>query len=229
MEKEYDGTSSAAATSGPVALFPAQGDTGIIEGDKAHVQVTGSVTGTFYRSKAAYDNAPTPADKKKVEVKEVGKNYYVTLNYSSLALTDDGSGVAQNYDFNVNASGSASSEHGMITPRNIKLSLTQKTNLDKTYDGTTNIVNPAYAPQNNITDNLAAQQMTIPTISMDKVQVEYGSAGVAYDNKNASTTANDRKVNYTGMTLSGDDRKNYRLVDDNGNYQIGRASCRERV
>ena len=214
VEKEYDKTSSAAATSGPVALFQAHGDTGVIEGDKAHVQVTGNVTGTFYRSKAAYD--ALGSDKTAAEVKEVGKNYYVTLTYNSLALTDDGSGVAQNYDFNVHTSGSASSEHGMITPRNIKLNLTQKTNLGKTYDGTTNIANNAYTPQNNITDNLAAQKTAIPKISMDKVQVEYGGAAVAYDNKNASTTANDRKVNYTGMTLSGSDRKNYRLVDENG-------------
>lgn len=214
VEKEYDKTSNAAATSGPVALFQAHGDTGVIEGDKAHVRVTGNVTGTFYRSKAAYD--ALGSDKTAAEVEEVGKNYYVTLTYNSLALTDDGSGVAQNYDFNVAASGSASSEHGMITPRNIKLNLTQKTNLGKTYDGTTNIANNAYTPQNNITDNFAAQKMAIPTISMDKVQVEYGGAAVAYDNKNASTTANDRKVNYTGMTLSGSDRKNYRLVDENG-------------
>ena len=214
VEKEYDKTSNAAATSGPVALFQAHGDTGVIEGDKAHVQVTGTVTGTFYRSKAAYD--ALGSDKTAAEVKEVGKNYYVTLTYNSLALTDDGSGVAQNYDFNVAASGSASSEHGMITPRNIKLNLTQKTNLGKTYDGTTNIANNAYTPQNNITDNLAAQKTAIPTISGDDVQVEYDGAVVAYDNKNASTTANDRKVNYTGMTLSGSDRKNYRLVDENG-------------
>lgn len=214
VEKEYDKTSSAAATSGPVALFQAHGDTGVIEGDKAHVQVTGNVTGTFYRSKAAYD--ALGSDKTAAEVKEVGKNYYVTLTYNSLALTDDGSGVAQNYDFNVAASGSASSEHGMITPRNIKLNLTQKTNLDKTYDGTTNIANNAYTPQNNITDNLAAQKTAIPKISGDDVQVEYDGAVVAYDNKNASTTANDRKVNYMGMTLSGSDRKNYRLVDENG-------------
>lgn len=216
VEKEYDGTSNAAATSGPVSLFPAHGDTGVVEGDKAHVQVTGTVTGTFYRSKAEYDAATTPDDKKKVEVKEVGKDYYVTLNYSGLTLTDDGSGVAQNYDFNVAASGSAESEHGIITPRNIKLSLTQKTNLDKTYDGTTTIVNNAYSPANNITDNLATQKTTIPTINLDNVNVEYGGAAVAYDNKNASTAANDRKVNYTGITLSGSDRKNYRLVDENG-------------
>ena len=214
VEKEYDKTSNAAATSGPVALFQAHGDTGVIEGDKAHVQVTGNVTGTFYRSKAAYD--ALGSDKTAAEVKEVGKNYYVTLTYNSLALTDDGSGVAQNYDFNVHTSGSASSEHGMITPRNIKLNLTQKTNLDKTYDGTTNIANNAYTPQNNITDNFAAQKAAIPTISGDDVQVEYDGAVVAYDNKNASTTANDRKVNYMGMTLSGSDRKNYRLVDENG-------------
>ena len=214
VEKEYDKTSNAAATSGPVALFQAHGDTGVIEGDKAHVQVTGNVTGTFYRSRAAYD--ALGSDKTAAEVKEVGKNYYVTLTYNSLALTDDGSGVAQNYDFNVAASGSASSEHGMITPRNIKLNLTQKTNLDKTYDGTTNIANNAYTPQNNITDNFAAQKAAIPTISGDDVQVEYDGAVVAYDNKNASTAANDRKVNYTGMTLSGSDRKNYRLVDENG-------------
>ena len=216
VEKEYDGTSNAAATSGPVSLFAAHGDTGVVEGDKAHVQVTGTVTGTFYRSKTEYKAATTPGDKKKVEVKDVGKNYYVTLNYSGLTLTDDGSGVAQNYDFNVAASGSAESEHGTITPRNIKLSLTQKTNLDKTYDGTTTIVNNAYSPASNITDNLAAQKTTIPTINSDKVNVEYGGAAVAYDNKNASTAANDRKVNYTGITLSGSDRKNYRLVDENG-------------
>lgn len=215
VEKEYDGTSNAAATSGPVSLFPAHGDTGVIEGDKDHVQVTGNVTGTFYRSKAAYNNALTPADKKKVEVKDVGKNYYVTLNYSGLTLTDDGSGVAQNYDFNVAASGSAESEHGTITPRNIKLSLTQKTNLDKTYDGTTNIVNNAYSPANNITDDSSTKIVTIAGIK-DNVTVGYGGAAVAYDNKNASTAANDRKVNYTGMTLSGSDRKNYRLVDENG-------------
>lgn len=214
VEKEYDGTSNAAATSGPVSLFPAHGDTGVVEGDKAHVQVTGTVTGTFYRSKAAYD--ALGSDKTAAEVKDVGKNYYVTLNYSGLTLTDDGSGVAQNYDFNVAASGSAESEHGIITPRNIKLSLTQKTNLDKTYDGTTTIVNNAYSPANNITDNLAAQKTTIPTINSDKVNIEYGGAAVAYDNKNASTAANDRKVNYTGITLSGSDRKNYRLVDENG-------------
>lgn len=215
VEKEYDGTSNAAATSGPVSLFPAHGDTGVVEGDKAHVQVTGTVTGTFYRSKAAYKAATTPGDKKKVEVKDVGKNYYVTLNYSGLTLTDDGSGVAQNYDFNVAASGSAESEHGTITPRNIKLSLTQKTNLDKTYDGTTNIVNNAYSPANNITDDSSTKIVTIAGVK-DKVNIEYGGAAVAYDNKNASTAANDRKVNYTGITLSGSDRKNYRLVDENG-------------
>ena len=214
VEKEYDGTSNAAATSGPVSLFPAHGDTGVIEGDKAHVRVTGSVTGKFYRSRAEYD--ALGSDKTAAEVKEVGKDYYVTLNYSGLTLADDGSGVAQNYDLNVHTSGSASSEHGMITPRNIKLSLTQKTNLDKTYDGTTTIVNNAYSPASNITDNLAAQKTTIPTINADKVNVEYGGAAVAYDNKNASTAANDRKVNYTGITLSGSDRKNYRLVDENG-------------
>ena len=210
VEKEYDGTSDAAAASGPVIMFPAQGNTGVIEEDKAHVQVTGTVTGTFYRSRAAYD--ALGSDKTAAKVTEVGKNYYVTLNYSNLALTDDGSGVAQNYDFNIHTTNpTASSEHGMITPRNIKLNLTQKTNLGKTYDGTTNIVNPAYAPQNNIADNLLTQK-----ISGDKVKVEYGGAAVAYDNKNASTAANDRKVNYTGMTLSGSDRKNYRLVDENG-------------
>ncbi len=215
VEKEYDGTSNAAATSGPVSLFPAHGDTGVVEGDKAHVQVTGTVTGTFYRSKVEYDAATTPDDKKKVEVKEVGKDYYVTLNYSGLTLIDDGSGVAQNYDFNVAASGSAESEHGTITPRNIKLSLTQKTNLDKTYDGTTNIVNNAYSPASNITDDSSAKIVTIVGIK-DDVTVGYGGAAVAYDNKNASTAANDRKVNYTGITLSGSDRKNYRLVDENG-------------
>ena len=210
VEKEYDGTSDAAAASGPVIMFPAQGNTGVIEEDKAHVRVTGTVTGTFYRSRAAYD--ALGSDKTAAKVTEVGKNYYVTLNYSNLALTDDGSGVAQNYDFNIHTTNpTASSEHGMITPRNIKLNLTQKTNLGKTYDGTTNIVNPAYAPQNNIADNLLTQK-----ISGDKVKVEYGGAAVAYDNKNASTAANDRKVNYTGMTLSGSDRKNYRLVDENG-------------
>lgn len=210
VEKEYDGTSDAAAASGPVIMFPAQGNTGVIEEDKVHVRVTGTVTGTFYRSKAAYD--ALGSDKTAAKVTEVGKNYYVTLNYSNLALTDDGSGVAQNYDFNIHTTNpTASSEHGMITPRNIKLNLTQKTNLDKTYDGTTNIANNAYAPQNNIADNLLTQK-----ISGDKVKVEYGGAVVAYDNKNASTTANDRKVNYTRMTLSGSDRKNYRLVDENG-------------
>lgn len=215
VEKEYDGTSNAAATSGPVALFSAHGNTGILEEDKAHVQVTGTVTGTFYRSKAEYLAATTPDDKKKVEVKDVGKDYYVTLNYNGLTLTDDGTGVAKNYDFNVNASGSAQSEHGIITPRNIKLSLTQKTNLDKTYDGTTNIVNHAYLPANNITDDSSTKIVTIDGIK-DNVTVGYGGAAVAYDNKNASTAANDRKVNYTGMTLSGSDRKNYRLVDENG-------------
>lgn len=215
VEKEYDGTSNAAATSGPVALFSAHGDTGILEEDKAHVQVTGTVTGTFYRSKAEYLAATTPDDKKKVEVKDVGKDYYVTLNYNGLTLTDDGTGVAKNYDFNVNASGSAQSEHGIITPRNIKLSLTQKTNLDKTYDGTTNIVNHAYLPANNITDDSSTKIVTIAGIK-DNVTVGYGGAVVAYDNKNASTAANDRKVNYTGITLSGSDRKNYRLVDENG-------------
>ncbi len=213
VEKEYDGTSNAAATSGPVSLFTAHGDTGVVEGDKAHVQVTGTVTGTFYRSRAAYD--ALGSDKTAAEVKEVGKDYYVTLNYSGLTLTDDGSGVAQNYDFNVAASGSAESEHGTITPRNIKLSLTQKTNLNKTYDGTTDIVNNAYSPANNITDDSSAKIVTIIGVK-DKVNVEYGGAAVAYDNKNASTAANDRKVNYTGIKLSGNDRKNYRLVDENG-------------
>ncbi|MFC2342789.1 MAG: YDG domain-containing protein [Negativicutes bacterium] len=208
FEKEYDKTSNAAATGGATELANAHGDTGVVAKDKAHLSVTGNVTGKFYQSKAAYEAA---ADKTTVEVHNVGKEYYVTLTFDHLSLHDDGSNLAQNYEFEASASGTAESEHGMITPRNITMGLQTETDLNKTYDGT-DAVKPAYSGPNNmrVTDT--------PTkiLAGDSVTVNTADVQAKYDNKNASTTANDRKVNYTGMTLSGSDRKNYRLVDENG-------------
>ena len=105
-----------------------------------------------------------------------------TVNYTAITLTGD---EAANYSIADTATGA-----GTITAKGITVSFAD---ISKTYDGTTNATAGAGTLEG------------VESVDDGKVDV---TASAAYDDKNAG----DRTVNYTAITLTGDEAANYSIA-----------------
>lgn len=205
VAKEYDGTANV-NYAGKLTI-PATGDAGVIAGDE--VNITGSITGTYYKSKELYEAArPDPTKLKEAESADAGTNKYAVVNFNSVALSN------KNYKLNV-SSGPQTSTKGKITPKKITIT-NPMTGPTKVYDGTTNL-------PTGWDSTLRYEESAVIADDAGKVTLSHGGAAPSYASANAGT----QDFTYSGIRLAGDKAYNYQLVDSKGNvvyYQGSSAS-----
>lgn len=136
------------------------------------------------------------------EGKDKGKG--LTVNYGlTLTLPDFTSTGYRNYDMTAAEAAklqTLSTHTGIITPKTLTPTVNSLTDQDKTYDGTR---------------DAATTNISVTGIERVDTDVVKPFIVARYDNKNASSTAGDRKVSYT-VSLTGKDKGNYVLAAPDG-------------
>ncbi|MGP1366390.1 MAG: YDG domain-containing protein [Schwartzia sp. (in: firmicutes)] len=205
VAKEYDGT--AKVNYAGKLTIPATGDSGVIAGDE--VNITGSITGTYYKSKELYEAAGGDSVKQKAaESADAGTNKYAVVNFNSVTLSN------KNYKLNV-SSGPQTSTKGKITPKKITIT-NPMTGPTKVYDGTTNL-------PTGWDSTLRYEESAVIADDAGKVTLSHSGSAPSYASANAGT----QDFTYSGIRLAGDKAYNYQLVDSKGNvvyYQGSSAS-----
>lgn len=195
LAKEYDGNANV-NYAGKLTI-PAAGDSGVIAGDE--VNITGSITGKYYKSKALYEAAGTdPMKLKEAESSDAGTNKYAVVDFNSVTLSN------KNYKLNV-SSGPQTSTKGVITPRRVKIT-NPTTGPTKVYDGTTNL-------PTGWDSTLRYDKSAIIADDAGKVGFSHSGSAPSYASANAGT----QDFTYSGLKLTGEAAYNYQLVDSKGN------------
>ncbi len=203
LSKVYDGGAVVVANTSAKDLFTASvGEAGLVAGDA--VELDGVVVkGGFYADSNYQTESPN-----------VGTGKYVKLVFDGLygkKLTGDD---AKNYDFtnNLGSDNTLTSNNGVITPRGILVNLKKSSGIDKVYDGTKDVTDSGAAAaiydanDANPTGNLVFQKtstnagMGILNADANYLDLDYADT-VAYDSQNASSSENDRKIDYNGLKL----------------------------
>lgn len=207
MSKQYDGTTD--VTEEAVAsLFAGSSSDGLIPGDNtASLDTTGL--------KASYDK------------KDVGAGRIVTikggLTLDAPKQTDTG---YANYKLSqtsltIGSDTNPATVKGIITQRDLHVGLKDSNGVNKEYDGNAAIKDAMNADlfqlteSDLVTDGTTGQQEKVSLGLMSNAAGTYVDRLSAGDQENKN--AGKHSVRYTGLTLSGDDAANYRLVDADGN------------
>lgn len=151
-------------------------------------------TVSYTLGSAAYDN------------KNVGQDHQLNYTVKSFDGLKNADG-SDNHNYSLtNLAANArytSNAENVITPKLLKAHLAKTTDVDKTYDGTTDV--------KNAESNLVIDQ---GILSNETDKVTFGLDSSAYDDENASEKANDRTLTYT-VKLDGNTNGNYTLDLDN--------------
>lgn len=182
-----------------------------------------------------------------------GSGDYATVKLQ--AKTVDGDGitpeqaakaqiVVRNYELSTESAAALNGVYtnkGTINQRKVKVELKNNTGIDKTYDGTTAVLD-AYNGVSNITATSLADDDSTKDIKDSSVisalfgnekengKVAFGTITTAYNNPNVNLiqdpnypndttkkTEGTRTVTYSGIVLTGNASNNYLLVDAQGN------------
>ncbi|SDG90509.1 filamentous hemagglutinin family N-terminal domain-containing protein [Selenomonas sp. WCT3] len=230
VEKDYDG--SASANNAFKSLISGSGttSTGILAADADNVTVEFSGNVSFVDGNGQADSS-------------VGTNKDVKFEDGgfSLSYSDDAAGRAaeNNYVLESNFQGGQTlSGVGTINQAKLVIDFASGygTGINKTYDGTADVVNETDANNNITKQNLpTADMFTLTGIITHKdannkdqgedVRIDLGSATANYINSDGSTTKNagDHAVRYGGLKLTGTAAQNYRLVNADGDVLYSEA------
>ena len=195
INKEYDGTKDATAALN--AALTAGGSSVSAVGLLANDSV--SVTGIT----ATYND------------KNVGTNKTITFG-GTPTLTGTS---ANNYDL-VASSLSGVQGSGSITPRSIYIKLLQTTGFNKTYDGDTTVTASAAAAATNVTiDTTKGTNHNFVTngTTTEDAAIDTSNVAINYNDKHAGS----KTIDYTNITLTGNDKGNYQLVVENAASATG--------
>ncbi|SFT56901.1 filamentous hemagglutinin family N-terminal domain-containing protein [Selenomonas sp. GACV-9] len=217
-DKVYDGNVSAnaalqAALLGTsIDVSTSDSDTGLVSTDVGKVALN---TNAF---SAAYRNADNSADNA-----DVGNDKPINISITDAAnLLQAGADGNESANYTLDTSGLTNGVRGNITPRKVYVKLEQATGIDKTYDGSTDIVNPdnsaAYSPENNVVIDTSAGRENNQFLGTG-TYLQRGAA--SYDKKNAGARTVSYAVGLTDAAKSSYDssKYNYQLIGIAANGQ----------
>lgn len=217
ITKQYDGKSDASDAFKNLFSGNSTTTTGILDVDKAAVKVEFSGSAYFVDS----------AGKKDASVGK-GKDIEFGSN-SSISLVFNGDSAKNNYILDTAGTSFTSVRKltgvGTITQKDLVIGFnssfyTGGTSINKTYDGETTA---AAATDTAFTlDGIVTPK---DTNTEDKVSVDITSAKANYIDSTGMATKNagSHAVRYNGLKLTGDNAKNYRLVNANGDVIYSEA------
>lgn len=221
IKKQYDGSSDASEALKNLFNGNSTTTSGILDVDKKAVTVDFSGTASFVNS----SNQPDAS---------VGKEKDVVVDAGSkitIAFSDDTAGAAAKNNYILKTSGDTWTEgktfkkKGTITQKDLVIGFDSSfysggTAINKTYDGATTA---AAATDNTFT--LTGIVTPEGTTTQDKVSIDISSAEANYIDSTGTATKNagTHAVRYNGLKLTGDNAKNYRLVDANGDVLYSEA------
>lgn len=207
MSKQYDGTTK--VTKEAVAsLFAGSSSDGLIPGDNtASLDTTGLTAsydkkdvgaGRIVRIKGGLSlNAPKQAD-----------TGYANYKLSQTSLT-------------IGSDTNPATVKGIITQRDLHVGLKDSNGVNKEYDGNAAIKDAMNADLFQLTESDLVTDGTTGKQEKVSLGLTGNAAGTYVDRSSAgdqeNKNAGKHSVRYTGLTLSGDDAANYRLVDADGN------------
>lgn len=230
VEKDYDGSASANNAFKSLISGSSTTSTGILAADADNVTVEFSGNVSFVDGNGQADSS-------------VGTNKDVKFEDGgfSLSCSNDAAGRAaeNNYVLESNFQGGQTlSGVGTINQAKLVIGFASGygTGINKTYDGTADVVNETDANNNITKQNLpTADMFTLTGIITHKdannkdqgedVRIDLGSATANYINSDGSTTKNagDHAVRYGGLKLTGTAAQNYRLVNADGDVLYSEA------
>lgn len=221
ITKQYDGKSDASEALKNLFSGNSTTTSGILDVDKDAVTVAFSGSASFVDSNGNADAS-------------VGKGKDIKFGSNSsidLAFADNSAGNAAKNNYILNTagtnftSGTTLTGVGTITQKDLVIGFNSSfysggTAINKTYDGTTTAA--------AVTDNtFTLTGIVTPEGSnnKDKVSVDSSSATADYIDGTGTATKNagTHAVRYNGLKLTGDNAKNYRLVDANGDVLYSEA------
>lgn len=221
ITKQYDGKSDASEALKNLFSGNSTTTSGILDVDKDAVTVAFSGSASFVDSNGNADAS-------------VGKGKDIKFGSNSsidLAFADNSAGNAARNNYILNTAGMVFTSDttltgvGTITQKDLVIGFNSSfysggTAINKTYDGTTTAA--------AVTDNtFTLTGIVTPEGSnnKDKVSVDSSSATADYIDGTGTATKNagTHAVRYNGLKLTGDNAKNYRLVDANGDVLYSEA------
>ncbi len=221
ITKQYDGKADASEAFKNLFSGNSTTTSGILDVDKDAVTVAFSGSASFVDSNGNADAS-------------VGKGKDIKFGSNSsidLAFADNSAGNAAKNNYILNTagtnftSGTTLTGVGTITQKDLVIGFDSSfysggTAINKTYDGTTTAA--------AVTDNtFTLTGIVTPEGSnnKDKVSVDSSSATADYIDGTGTATKNagTHAVRYNGLKLTGDNAKNYRLVDANGDVLYSEA------
>ena len=179
---------------------------GLIPGDGVTLNVTG--TAQFQDTQIGGVN---------VLAKNVG--YGKKVDGRGLMITAQGTQDDVN-NYELDATALKNNIIGNVTPRTLTVSLKQSTGINKTYDGTTDVIGNAYTAANNVQMDSTSTQPNTGKVGTDNVDLDTANVTVHYTDPNAGT---NKSVAYQNISLTGTDALNYQLRDANGNLIYAQA------
>lgn len=236
VEKDYDGSASANNAFKSLISGSSTTSTGILAADADNVTVEFSGNVSFVDGNGQADSSVGTNKDVKFEDGEDGEDGGFSLSYS-----DDAAGrvAKNNYVLESNFQGGQTlSGVGTINQAKLVIDFASGygTGINKTYDGTADVVNEIDANNNITKQNLpTADMFTLTGIITHKdannkdqgedVRIDLGSATANYINSDGSTTKNagDHAVRYGGLKLTGTAAQNYRLVNADGDVLYSEA------
>lgn len=221
ITKQYDGKSDASEALKNLFSGNSTTTSGILDVDKDAVTVAFSGSASFVDSNG---NADASVGKGK-DIK-FGSNSSIKLTFADNSA---GNAAKNNYILNTAgtnfASGTTLTGVGTITQKDLVIGFNSSfysggTAINKTYDGTTTAA--------AVTDNtFTLTGIVTPEGSnnKDKVSVDSSSATANYIDGTGTATkkAGAHAVRYSGLKLTDDDAKNYRLLNANGDVLYSEA------
>ena len=214
ITKQYDGKADASEAFKNLFSGNSTTTSGILDVDKDAVTVAFSGSASFVDSNGNADAS-------------VGKGKDIKFGSDSsidLKFADNSAGIAARNNYILNAtrtnftSGTILTGVGTITQRDLVIGFKSSfysggTAINKTYDGTT-----AAAAATDNTFTLTGIVTPEGATNKDKVSIDITSAEANYIDGTGTATkkAGAHAVRYSGLKLTDDNAKNYRLVDANG-------------
>lgn len=230
VEKDYDGSASANNAFKSLISGSSTTSTGILAADADNVTVEFSGNVSFVDGNGQADSSV--GTNKDVKFEDGG----FSLSYSNDAA---GRAAENNYVLESNFQGGQTlSGVGTINQAKLVIGFASGygTGINKTYDGTADVVNETDTNNNITKQNLpTADMFTLTGIITHKdannkdqgedVRIDLGSATANYINSDGSTTKNagDHAVRYGGLKLTGTAAQNYRLVNADGDVLYSEA------
>ncbi len=201
ISKTYDGSATFKGSATDL-LTASAGETGLVQGDD--VEMPGSVVGNFYNNKTERQAAPDAGTGKYVELTFTGLGSKLKGNAAGNYALNKGSDVGTGGDITINTI------KGAIIPRALNVRLNQSKDIDKTYDGTDDVVRTdtseaeaetkgyRAAIDDDITDGVDGNLNFANTVGLT-AEVDDGNGGT-------------QKVSLTQGFISENDQKALRLI-----------------